>query len=182
MKKLITICAVALSMGAFAADSYLYWMLDESSELSWTGTDKTTSITAPTYNKVALAVVTDATGQKVDSYLSLYSVNGTAQTAPVAITPADGASLFANLGNYATSGYSYYIELLNDSTVVGRSANTLSYSAAAAYIQSAIGGTSQMSAQQWSPSAFTTAAIPEPTSGLLLLLGLAGLALKRKRA
>ena len=181
MKKLITICAVALSMGAFAVDSYLYWMLDESSELSWTGTDKTTSISAPTYNKVALAVVTDATGQKVDSYLSLYSINGTAQTAPVSITPADGASLFANLGNYATSGYSYYIELLNDSTVVGRSADTLSYSAAA-YIQSAIGGTSQMTAQQWSPSAFTTAAIPEPTSGMLLLLGLAGLALKRKRA
>jgi len=29
---------------------------------------------------------------------------------------------------------------------------------------------------------FTTAAVPEPTSGLLLLLGMAGLALKRKRA
>ena len=182
MKKLITICAVALSLGAFAADSYLYWMLDESTELSWTGTDKTTSIKAPTYNKVALAVVTDATGKKVDNYLSLYTVNGNPVTAPVSITATDGASLFAKLGDYAASGYSYYIELLNDSTVVGRSADTLSYSAAAAYIQSAIGGTSQMTAQQWSTTAFTTAAIPEPTSGMLLLLGLAVLALKRKRA
>ena len=33
-----------------------------------------------------------------------------------------------------------------------------------------------------STGTFTAAAIPEPTSGLLLLLGMAGLALKRKRA
>ena len=32
------------------------------------------------------------------------------------------------------------------------------------------------------PSAWSTADVPEPTSGLLLLLGVAGLALKRKRA
>ena len=31
-------------------------------------------------------------------------------------------------------------------------------------------------------TAWATAAVPEPTSGLLLLLGMAGLALKRKRA
>ena len=31
-------------------------------------------------------------------------------------------------------------------------------------------------------TAWSTAAVPEPTSGLLLLLGMAGLALKRKRA
>lgn len=36
---------------------------------------------------------------------------------------------------------------------------------------------------QWASSAFTTyTAVPEPTSGLLMLLGMAGLALKRKRA
>lgn len=31
-------------------------------------------------------------------------------------------------------------------------------------------------------TAWSTAAVPEPTSGLLLILGMAGLALKRKRA
>ena len=39
-----------------------------------------------------------------------------------------------------------------------------------------LGGTSSTA------TAWSTAAVPEPTSGLLLLLGMAGLALKRKRA
>ena len=48
---------------------------------------------------------------------------------------------------------------------------------------------SGLTSDTWSGSSFTfatggnfTAAVPEPTSGLLLLLGMAGLALKRKRA
>ena len=40
-----------------------------------------------------------------------------------------------------------------------------------------LGGDTNGTATAWS-----TAAVPEPTSGLLLLLGMAGLALKRKRA
>ena len=32
------------------------------------------------------------------------------------------------------------------------------------------------------PSSWSTAAVPEPTSGLLMLVGLAGLALRRRRA
>ncbi|MBQ6341074.1 MAG: PEP-CTERM sorting domain-containing protein [Kiritimatiellae bacterium] len=45
-----------------------------------------------------------------------------------------------------------------------------------------------MTSDTWSGAGFTYAtggnftAVPEPTSGLLLLLGMAGLALKRKRA
>ena len=34
----------------------------------------------------------------------------------------------------------------------------------------------------WTGGAWTTAPVPEPTSGLLMLLGMAGLALRRKRA
>ena len=40
-----------------------------------------------------------------------------------------------------------------------------------------IGGLSTGAATAWS-----TAAVPEPTSGLLMLLGMAGLALRRRRA
>ena len=47
---------------------------------------------------------------------------------------------------------------------------------------------SGLTSDTWSGAGFTYAtggnftAVPEPTSGLLLLLGMAGLALKRKRA
>ena len=44
-----------------------------------------------------------------------------------------------------------------------------------ANLANALGGTG-------ASTAWSTAAVPEPTSGLLLLLGMAGLALKRKRA
>ena len=40
----------------------------------------------------------------------------------------------------------------------------------------------QFSSAQWTAGSAWTQAAPEPTSGLLLLLGVAGLALKRKRA
>lgn len=177
MKKLIALCAVALSMGAFA-DSYLYWMLDESSELTWKESP------APSYNAVKIGVVNNETGKNA-GYLNIYAWGGTQMDTEYAVAAgSDGtSSLYANLGTYASSGYSYYIELLNDGNFVGRSSDTLNYSTTAAQIISAIGQTDlPASAQAWSPSSFTTAAIPEPTSGMLLLLGLAGLALKRKRA
>lgn len=43
-------------------------------------------------------------------------------------------------------------------------------------------GTGDYSLTVPTAAAWTTAAVPEPTSGLLMLLGMAGLALKRKRA
>ena len=61
---------------------------------------------------------------------------------------------------------------------VGRS-DTLNYNSALAYVTTF--GTSQPLANPWSPTSFTTAAVPEPSSALLMLLGCAGLALKRKK-
>lgn len=43
-------------------------------------------------------------------------------------------------------------------------------------------GTGDIKIMSVGPSQWSTAAVPEPTSGLLMLLGVAGLALKRKRA
>lgn len=176
MKKLIAVCAMALSMGAFA-DSYLYWMLDESSELNW-GSD-----TAPTVYTAAKIGVVDSSGSKV-GYLNLYVANGDMVTSgsgqSVSASPGLGTgSYYANLNAYGSSSYSYYIELLNDTTFVGRS-EILNYSALENYITSSIGGTSKPS-NAWTPTAFTTAPVPEPTSGLLMLFGLSALALRRKR-
>ena len=49
-------------------------------------------------------------------------------------------------------------------------------------IESEAMGTFLLGNTSGAATAWSTAAVPEPTSGLLLLLGMAGLALKRKRA
>ena len=175
MKKLIAVCAMALSMGAFA-DSYLYWMLGDSDDLDW-GSD-----TAPATYTTAKIGVMNSSGNQV-GYLNLYTVNGTAVTSgnglSVSATPGDGSGAYcAGFGTYG-DGYSYYIELLNDTITVGRS-EILTYSALDKYIANGI-GSSSMPATPWSPTSFTTAVIPEPTSGLLMLFGLSALALRRKR-
>ena len=178
MKKLIAACLLALSAQiSIAADSYLYWqypgMLTGGGDVTWVDGS------SPAYAKARVGVMSDATGKNV-AYLNLYNVNETSEGSTVDLTLAKdlGVTLSAALGDYYKSGYSYYIELLNDDVFVGRSEDTLSYAAAAAYVNSSITTSDDVTA--WVPTSFTTEQIPEPTSGLLVLLGLAALALKRK--
>lgn len=171
MKKLIALCAVALSMGAFA-DSYLYWMVSDSA--TWD------VASAPSYDTARVGVV-DSTGATV-GYLNIYNWGETTGAGSAQIISGIDNEFYANLGTYADSGYSYYIELLNDPTVVGKSTQ-ISYSDATNYILASITQTEiPSSATAWAPNFTATSAVPEPTSGMLLLFGLAGLALRRKRA
>ena len=172
MKKLIAVAVAALSLGAFADDSYLYWMTPSS--VSW----KTGDTTAE-YSYVAIGVMDNATGMNV-AYLA-NTAYGVATTAESAQWVGSGSgSWYANLSTYASNAYSFYIELFNDQAAsVGRSTDILSYDAAKAYATTF--GTQAPSATAWSTTSFTTAAIPEPTSGLLMLFGLSALALRRKR-
>lgn len=172
MKKLIALCAVALSMGAFADDAYLYWMVSDSA--TWDVNP------APSYDTARVGVV-DGTGATV-AYLNIYNWGETTGAGSAQILSGLDNEFYANLGSYANSSYSYYIELLNDPTVVGKSAE-ISYSDATNYILASISQTdSPSSAAAWAPNFTATSAVPEPTSGMLLLFGLAGLALRRKRA
>jgi hypothetical protein len=175
MKKLIALCAVALSMGAFA-DSYLYWMVDNpvTWDTSISGTDNLK------YSYVQIGVVDSREWQK--GYLTMYNSDGTSANTTISALNGSGykTSGYVSLGSQ-TTGYSYYIELLNDNLeFVGRS-EYLSYSAAESYLANFSDGINPANA--WgSGVTFTTAPVPEPTSGMLLLFGLAGLALRRKRA
>lgn len=171
MKKLIAVAAMAFTAVAFAGDSYLYWMMPTT--VTW----KETTDTPTGYSYAAIGVM-DGEGHNV-TYLNNYAFGGTSEGGDF-VAKADATSgWYANLSTYATSGYSFYIELFNDSVSIGRSTDILSYSDALAYATTF--GTDVPKTTAWAPTSFTTAAIPEPTSGLLMLVGLAGLALRRKR-
>ena len=98
---------------------------------------------------------------------------------------------FTDLGGYASSAYSFYVELLNNSSseVVGRSYVSLTpaqgaiqYGALDGHLEGGNIMNPTAAASAYSFSSFTTAeVIPEPTSGLLVLLGMMALGLKRKR-
>lgn len=86
----------------------------------------------------------------------------------------------ADLSSY--SGQSFYMELAywdgTSDKVVGNSA-TYTFAQLEQYMTSFAPGTSGIPTQNvFSPYI----SVPEPTSGLLMLLGIAGLALRRKRA
>lgn len=168
MKKILALAVAALSFGAMAEDSYLYWMVGDS--LTWK------EGTAQDYSQMAVGVI-DASGKNV-GHLNCFAYGGSGFGGDL-VDKGSGA-WYANLGGYASGSYSFYIKLFNDNMdFVGRSQDILSYNSALAYTTTF--GTSQPLATPWAPSSFTTAAAPEPSSALLLLLGCAGLALKRKR-
>ena len=170
MKKLIALVALATAFGV-RADSYLYWMVGNSVSMKDGGT---TTADFSGYSYAAVGVM-DASGKNA-GYLNLFGSDGKSLNAQVG---SKGSSFYANLASY-TTGYSFYIELFNDQgAFAGRSEQMLNYSEALAYATSF--GTGTPSYQPWTPSSFTTAAVPEPSSALLMLLGCAGLALKRKK-
>ncbi len=94
---------------------------------------------------------------------------------------ASGITIGANIGTDYASKY-FFIELYgDDDELVGRSsiasANDLN-----AYIRSASEMGAEFSgANSWTGGTWTTEDVPEPTSGLLLLMGAALLGLRRKK-
>ena len=113
----------------------------------------------------------DATGVDGVSYAQLYQANG---------AEVDSYLEAANFGTRTPavgldSSYSYYVNLYNAEGDFLAKTNIASWEdflkADAVYAPPAPGGAGTY-----------TFAVPEPTSALLMLLGMAGLALKRKNA
>ena len=154
---------------------------------------------------VTLADSTKAGKDAVTGYLflidattySTLAANTTGATMSDAVYAAYGASLgsadasktttakgIANITDptvYANGDTAYaailYVEGDNYMGNVATYTLTSDLNATVSGLSLTLGGVDGAAATAWS-----TAAVPEPTSGLLLLLGMAGLALKRKRA
>ena len=182
------VCAAAMSQAATVnwASGVLYAPVDANgTKGSGTGAkavgggvyffDLTSNTTL--YNKWAAMSYADASadiwatygGEKLpaqpDSTITAMGMGTKSQT----VDNASGLHYAAFIYTYTdTDGNDWYIANIGKANVTG------SGMVSAANIGATFGGTAGGSITAWN-------AVPEPTSGLLLLLGVAGLALKRKR-
>ena len=154
MRKLILTMILGLAAGIAKADMMLYWTVD------------------PKVKGYDYAVIYGISHDEnnVDVYKALDAVTaGSAIDTNVSVStkeiPGTGGSEYAN----------YIVRLFNNSAVTYES-SIYSYNSLAAHVWA----TDMLSMKATEAVVFR--AVPEPTSGLLLLLGVAGLALKRKRA
>jgi hypothetical protein len=142
---------------------------------------------------VVTAVVTNAASFKwsagniyasnlTDKYsgtVSLYAVG--IESVLSTVTAANGvvaATTFSSDAFTAGQGYNFYF-VIEDGEYTFTSAVKNIDAQADATANIAFGN---MATQTQNASNWTTASVPEPTSGLLMLVGLAGLALRRRRA
>ena len=179
MKKALFILSIAIaSLSSQAA--YLYWQVGDVEGLE----DEVTG---------GALIAKDAAGNTYDvtSYF-LYADPDTGETSWMAVddttvkTQSGITQYAADISDYASSGYSYYVELSNESgATVARSDSigygTYEYTSYTSAAESTTVLPSAASASIWHASGtggYTP--VPEPTSGLMLLLGAAMLGLKRK--
>lgn len=123
-------------------------------------------------------VTADLLAGKTDSLVSKH-------VGPVKNTTNKGAFNASEAsGNVASGEQSFYLIVLNSATVDGATSyasSAMVTTAIDASLDTTIAFQSMENATK-NVSSWTAVGAPEPTSGLLLLLGVAGLALKRKRA
>lgn len=138
-------------------------------------------VDAATYNSTAVDSIAETYGSKLSTATASATgksgaAGATAKTDDLAfstteVTPYYGLVL-VGLDTNKDGTMDYFIANKATSNV-----NTAGAGTAVANLAKNLGGTGGSAIAGW-----TTASVPEPTSGLLMLLGIAGLALRRRRA
>ena len=193
MKKLIIVAAVALTAAVTQAAT-VSWsvtgLLDSKGNTLTSGAGYVFTTKGP--NATTVAAVTEALGSlksadELKTYLddnSLTALKGTPDSnGKISVSGVDLASSGIPA---ATSSVKIFAVIVDDDTfgddvkyVITATSGNVKTPAAGTSNNAGFtldGATATANPSNW------TAAAPEPTSGLLLLLGVAGLALKRKRA
>ena len=164
--KFMLMLAAAAAAGAVKAevDSYLYWMVSATATYS----DAAGGTLPGTQVDYDYAKISADGGS---SYLSFYGPGGGDLGVDTLDKGVDGYVGFASSPAFS----SFLVELYSDESSERVGWATIPYNTAMQYAFTDI-------TQQKLANLYTvTQAIPEPTSGLLLLLGMAGLALRRRR-
>ena len=168
MKKLTL---VALSFAAIAAvkADVLYWMVaDDAVNDPTYGVESTAGAAADPF---AWIVATDGS--------STYRLDGKSASA-VADASGWGDNFAADLSTYIGSSYSYYVELYNGYRTTAQDYDTL---VSNGYIErpGSISSPASFANGAYGQTPGTSYNVPEPTSGLLFIIGGMLLGLKRKR-
>ncbi len=177
MKKLLVLATAMFSYAASA--SVLLWLVDQSDATSkgitsW-DTVKVTYGTGPTHPGDTTLENLSVGGQSADA---LSDSMTSAQYQYTINTEHFALADLAGIDNYA--GQYYFIELYNNDQLVGYSTGVQGSSLTASIKEWSDLSNMTQSMTGWSASGFT--AVPEPTSGMLMLLGMALLGLRRKKA
>lgn len=162
MKKLILGIAVVVAgmqLSALAEGEILYWQIN----------NLQADAAGYSYAQLYYSVDGGETGTSLDAagWTYVKSVNAGSEI---------GAALASGMTGDTVS---FFVEYFNDANDKIGFSDATAWSALAEYVSSVQSNPPTPQAGAWVPN-FT--AVPEPTSGLLMLLGLAGLALRRKRA
>ena len=166
--KFMAMFAAAVAVGSSFAgvDSYLYYMLDNALTYSELAGPSLAGKTVPVEAEETYAKVSTDGGE---TYLTLYTADGATTSQEVTLGQK------GYVGFSSTSSFTSFLFEVYDGYDKKLGWTTLAYDKESEFIYkdpSESGGTSVF---------HITSLIPEPTSGLLLLLGAAGLALKRRR-
>lgn len=167
MKKLFVLALLSVAFNAMAEDQYLYWMVADNATVDDQALDRN-----KTYYAQVKAVMGDGTETLLNFYASPEA--GVDYGSWAEVDMSFNAPTFA--GVFTTAPTSFIVELYNekDTSAAGSWVGQATLNWDPSYITS--GG--RTIADYATATAFQS--IPEPTSGLLLLLGVAGLALRRK--
>jgi len=165
-----------------ASDSYIYWLQgkatgDGSVDVSGTYTARLVAMQGSTWEYGG------------GEYLMLYKAGegGTPnpstgyESASVDLANGRNAPLYGNITSLGSGSWTYFVELFNEQDkIFARSTVGLSSEDASAYVYTTDTGMA-IPANGFTAPVFMAASVPEPTSGLLLLIGSALLSLRRKR-
>ena len=187
MKKLM-IVAVAVAVAACAQAASFSWKTGATGKVYNPGTtDLLGSATAYLFDASAVSqsslVTAFAAGSLDLSAKDSLSSKAISSGAIASTTFTDGTavgdtltSYFATIITIDAKDYLFISDAVSASGQEGKT-NTIQFNAKAASQAAALDAAGGYSTGGW-----YTASVPEPTSGLLMLLGMAGLALRRRRA
>ena len=184
MKKLLIVAALALSASFVQAAS-----------VDWSGYGVATSegvatettgwtVTLMDSSKTSISALTEAFGSSDYSKISDAITLGKVATTTIDTTLGKSFGTISTIDDDAV-GHKFYV-LFTDTALADNSKGNYVVTAEAAVDTTVLGdsklkfGDVSTQTASWNVYATGTAAIPEPTSAMLLMLGMAGLALRRR--